>query len=226
MPPGPIELALLADERLKARGADVAVGVFGPMPIALPVVGPVESAKVEALVAAAGIAFHGGRSATSVDHGSVQFADGSALPFDLLLAVPPHRCPQLLVAAGLAESGGWVAVDPATLATAFPAVYAIGDCTAIKLASGLPLPKAGVFAEAEGYVVAERIAASLAGRPSGAAFVGQGVCYAEVGGGQAVQVRGAFRADPPVIEVLEPTPENMSGKVAFEADRLAAWFGR
>lgn len=225
-PPGPFELALLANERLAARGADVGVTVFGPMPIALPVVGPVESAKVEALLAEAGVAFHGGRTAISVDGRSVWFADGTALPFDLLLAVPPHRCPQLLVTAGLAASGGWVAVDPATLATAFPAVYAIGDCTLIKLANGLALPKAGLFAEAEGHVVAEQIAASLAGRASGAAFAGEGVCYAEVGGGRAIQVRGAFLADPPNIEVLEPTRENMTGKVAFEAERLAAWFGR
>ena len=53
-PPGPFELALLANERLAARGVPASVEVFAPMPIALPVVGATESAKIEALLEAAG----------------------------------------------------------------------------------------------------------------------------------------------------------------------------
>jgi sulfide:quinone oxidoreductase len=225
-PPGPFELALLAKEDLDRRGADATVEVFGPMPIALPVVGPSESAKLEAIVEAAGIGFHRGRTAVEVGAEAVRFADDTELPFDLLLAVPPHRCPRVLVDAGLAAVGGWVAVDPATLETTFPNVYAVGDCTVIKLANGLPLPKAGVFAEAEGYVVAERIADELAGRPRTATFAGEGVCYAEVGSGRAAAVKGQFFAEPPVLAMAEPSAENLDAKVAFEADRLRAWFGR
>jgi sulfide:quinone oxidoreductase len=103
-------------------------------------------------------------------------------------------------------------------------VYAIGDCTVVKLANGLALPKAGLFAEAEGYVVAEQIAASLAGRATDARFMGEGVCYVEAGGGLAVQVAGRFLAEPPEIEILEASRANMVGKVAFESDRLRAWF--
>ena len=224
-PPGPFELALLASERLRRRGTDVAVEVFGPMPIALPVVGPAESGKVEALLDAAGIAFHRGRGPVGVEDGIVRLADGSELAFDLLFAVPPHRCPQVLVEAGLAPAGGWVEVEPATLATSFPGVYAIGDCTLIKLANGLPLPKAGLFAEAEGYAVAEQIAASLTGRKSRARFAGEGTCYAEVAGDRAIRIQGRFLADPPSIELSEPSKEHMASKVAFERERLAAWFG-
>jgi sulfide:quinone oxidoreductase len=225
-PPGPYELALLARDALRARGAEVSVEVFGPMPIALPVVGPVESAKIEALLEAARIPFHRGTPATSVERGVVHLADGRDLAFDLLLAVPPHRCPQVLVTAGLAQPGGWVEVDPRTLATTFPHVYAIGDATGIKLAHGLPLPKAGLFAEAEGYAVAERLAAELSGRPATATFDGTGVCFAETGVGQAVEIHARFYADPPAADILGPSAAAMAGKTAFEADRLAAWFGR
>jgi sulfide:quinone oxidoreductase len=224
-PPGPFELALLAFERLRARGAEVAVEVFGPMPIALPVVGPGESAKLEAILEAAGIPFHRGRAAASVEAGTVRFADGDGLDFDLLLAVPPHRCPRVLVDAGLAAEGGWVGVDPSTLATAFPGVYAIGDCTVIKLAHGLPLPKAGLFAEAEGYAVAEQVVAALAGTTTAARFEGEGTCFVEVAGGRAVAIRGRFLADPPEIEISAPSEAHMAGKSAFETERLTAWFG-
>jgi sulfide:quinone oxidoreductase len=225
-PPGPFELALLARDALRARGAEVSVEVVGPMPVALPVVGPAESAKVEVLLDDAGISFHRGQDATSVEAGAVHLAGGRDLPFDLLLAIPPHRCPQVLVEAGLAPAGGWVEVGPRTLATPFPGVYAIGDATIIRLAHGLPLPKAGLFAEVQGYAVAERIGAELAGRPATATFDGGGTCYAETGGGQAVEINARFYADPPAVHIVGPSSAAMIGKAAFETDRLAVWFGR
>lgn len=224
-PPGPFELALLATEALAARGADVTVEVVVPMPIALPVVGPVQSAKVQVLLEAAGIPFHRGVAATSVEPGLVHLADGRDLAFDLLLAVPPHRVPQLLVDAGLARPGGWVEVDPRTLATPFAGVYAVGDATVVTLAHGMPLPKAGLFAEAEGYVVAERIAAELAGQEPTTTFDGSGMCYAETGGGQAVEIQAHFYAEPPGADIVGPSAAAMTGKTAFESERLRAWFG-
>jgi len=224
-PPGPFELALLAKETLAGRRADVSVEVFGPMPIALPVVGPVESGKLEALLEAALIPFHRAHLASSVERGLVHFADGSSLAFDLLLAVPPHRCPQVLVEAGLAKEGGWVEVDPRTLATAHPGVYAVGDATVIKLANGFPLPKAGLFAEAQGYAVAERVAAEVAGRTPAATFDGTGTCYAETGAGQAIEIDAAFYDDPPAAKITASSAA-LTGKSTFESDRLTAWFGR
>jgi sulfide:quinone oxidoreductase len=224
-PPGPFELALLARERLAERGIRAEVEVFGPMPIALPVAGPVESARLETLLSESGIAFFARHQAVEVGPHAVRFADGGDRSFDLLLAVPPHRCPEVLVEAGLANSGGWVTVDPRTLRTGYPGVYAIGDCTVIPLTHGYPLPKAGVFAEAEGEVVAHRITAELAGRQPQVSFDGEGACFVEVGGGQAATVRGAFLDEPPRIEFVAPSAGQRLEKLAFEQERLKRWFG-
>jgi sulfide:quinone oxidoreductase len=224
-PPGPYELALLALERLARRGVPAEVEVFGPTPIALPVAGPTESAKLEAILRDADVTFLPGRQAVEVGAGIVHFADGTERPFDLLFAVPPHRCPAVLVDAGLAPATGWVAVDPPSLATAFPHVYAVGDCTVIPLAHGMPLPKAGVFAEAQGEVVAGRIAIELGGRAPEGRFTGEGVCYVEVGKREAAAVRGAFLADPPRVEFSPPSTDLRRDKSAFESDRLVRWFG-
>lgn len=221
-PPAPFEFAMLARDRL-ATG--VAISVFSPAPIALPVVGAHESSKLEALVREHGIEFRPSHRAVAVDDGSVHFADGSELPFDVLLTVPPHRCPQVLVGAGLAEEGGWVKPDPRTLETAHEGVYAVGDCTSITLANGLPLPKAGIFAQAQGEVVAARIAARLGGLPPSAIFTGEGTCFIETGGGQAAKAQGAFMADPPKVQISEPSQATMSEKLAFERSQLDAWFG-
>jgi sulfide:quinone oxidoreductase len=224
-PPGPYELALLAHDTLARRTTSVEVEVFTPTPIALPVIGPDESRKLEQLVADAGIDLRLSHQATEVTAGAVHFADGSKLPFDLLLAVPPHRCPDLVVEAGLAEAGGWVKVDAATMATPFERVYAVGDCTVIPLAHGLPLPKAGAFAEQQGEVAGERIAAELAGDDPTAEFGGEGVCFVETGGREGASVRGNFYAVPPRVSLSAPSAAERQAKLAWEAVRLDRWFG-
>jgi sulfide:quinone oxidoreductase len=94
------------------------------------------------------------------------------------------------------------------------------------MANGMPLPKAGVFAEAMGQVVADRIAAAFAGQESRAEFKGEGGCYLEVGGGQAMMVQGRFLTEPaPEVELTEASPHYLDEKRTFETQRLQAWFG-
>jgi sulfide:quinone oxidoreductase len=225
-PPAPYELALLANEAAEARGAKLEFHAFTPQPMSLPVLGTAGCEVVEGRLGLRGIRFTAKAKAERVEEGRVVLAGGGEIPFDLLLAVPPHRCPPVVAEAGLAEPGGWVKVDPRTLETGTPAVYAIGDCTAIPLATGQPLPKAGVLAEAEGRIVAERIAATFNGIRPEAEFDGRGACYLEIGGGEAMMVRGRFLAEPaPEVELVGPSRELLEEKARFETDRLETWFG-
>ncbi|MFP5341740.1 MAG: NAD(P)/FAD-dependent oxidoreductase [Candidatus Limnocylindria bacterium] len=224
-PPGPYELALLLMERLEARGVPGGMLVFTPQAGSLPILGTDGCAAFDGRLADAGITLRPRTIATAVEPGAVITADGVRLPFDLLIGVPPHRVPPVVAEAGLTGPSGWVPVDRATLQTAFPGVYAIGDVTAIPLANGNPLPKAGVFAHAEGEVVATRIADELAGRPSSATFTGNGMCFLETGGGRATMVAGDFYADPPAVSLADDSEANFAAKQAFERERLTAWFG-
>jgi sulfide:quinone oxidoreductase len=222
-PPGPYEFALLARDHLPAG---IEITAFTPAPMALSVAGPAESAKLEALLAKRGITFLPKHKASAVHPGVVELEEGRELPFDVLLGVPPHRCPPVLVDAGLAEPGGWIKPDPRTLElSGYEDVYAVGDCTAIPLANGMPLPKAGVFAHAQGEVAAARIAARLRGEQPSATFDGLGTCYLETGGGEAAKTYGSFLADPPQVQVSSPAAETLDEKREFERSRLAAWFG-
>lgn len=224
-PPAPYELALLLADRLEARSIDAEITIFAPSPITLPILGPDGVKPLDRRLADRGVTFLPGRTAAQVRAGRVGFADGSELPFDLLLAVPPHRVPSVLVDAGLAQADGWVAVDPRTLESSYPGVYAIGDCTVIGLVNGMPMPKAGLFAEKEGQVVAARIAARLRGEEPSATFDGSGACHVEMGGGQASLVGGQFLGDAVQVSLSEPSAEQRLEKERFEADRLTAWFG-
>ena len=224
-PPGPYELALLLMERLEDRGIPGGMLVFTPQSGSLPILGTDGCAAFDGRLANAGITFRPKTVAAAVEPGAVVTSDGVRLPYDLLLGVPPHRVPPVVAAAGLTGPSGWVAVDGRTLETRFPGVYAIGDVTAIPIASGMALPKAGVFAHREGEVVAARIADAVAGREPTATFTGEGMCFLETGHGTAAAVEGDFFADPPAVTLSPDSAENLARKHAFEGERLTAWFG-
>lgn len=224
-PPAPYELALMLAERFDERELSFGMLVFTSLPKSLPILGDAGCSAFDARLNGAGVSLRTQTVATEVRAGEVMTDDGR-IPFDLLLAVPPHRVPGVVREAGLPGPKGWIPVDVATLQTRFEGVYAVGDVTAIPLTNGGALPKAGVFAQAEGEVVAERIADQLAGRGSSAAFAGEGMCFLETGRGTASAVQGRFLADPPQVELTESSEAGYAAKRAFEADRLAAWFGR
>ena len=129
-------------------------------------------------------------------------------PYDLFIGIPVHKVPDVLVEAGLTENG-WVKVDPFTLATPFPGVYALGDC------AETGIPKAGVFAESAARTVADEIAASIRGsraRP----YDGTGLCFVEMGDGEVGRVDVHFRAKGgPTAPLLGPSAEYAAEKAEF-----------
>jgi sulfide:quinone oxidoreductase len=225
-PPAPYEAAFLLDDLLRARGVRgrVALEVFTPQPSSLPVAGPAACAAVEGRLAERGITFLPGRRVVAVEGGEVIF-ERDRRAYDLLIGVPPHRAPAPVRASGLA-TGEWVRLaNLATCETAVPGVFAVGDVTEVPLANGMMLPKAGVFAEAQGRAAADAIADRLAGADAGERFDGVGYCFVEMGGETATAVRGRFLATPePLIEIAEPSARTLEEKRAFEATRLEAWF--
>ena len=129
-----------------------------------------------------------------------------------------------MVEAGLAPAGGWVKVDPKTLATTFERVWAVGDVTGIPLANGKALPKAGVFAEGQADVVARNIAALVRGAAPTAQFSGEGACFVEMGGGRAGFATGNFYATPdPVVRLKTPGRRWHWAKVLLERTWFPRW---
>jgi sulfide:quinone oxidoreductase len=221
-PAAPYEAAFLIDDLLRSRGVAARVEVVSAEPQPLPVAGEQIGARVAALLAERGIGFHPSRQLESVDRQARQarFADGDE-PFDLLIAIPPHRAPRFVADSPLAGPQGWIPVDTQTL-RAGENIHAIGDVTAIGLANGMMLPKAGVFAEAEAKVVADNLASELTGKPTEAVFDGHGACFLETGGGRAGFASGDFYASPgPAVRMRPPARRWHWGKVIFERRWLA-----
>jgi sulfide:quinone oxidoreductase len=226
-PPAPYECVLHVHEHLLARGlrerTELSVATLQPM--LMPNAGRDGSEWMERQLAERGISHRVGAKTERVEPGLVVLAEGE-IPYDLLIAVPPHRPPDVVGGSGLAAAHGWIAVDAGTLATGHEGVYAVGDVTLIPLASGLPLPKAGVMAELQGTRVARAIAAESRGEEAPAPFDGSGFCPLELGSGSAALVEGHWYAEPePVVSITGPSAAHAAEKAAFETQHLERWFG-
>ena len=224
-PPAPSETAFLLHDLLTSRGSRNATEITVVMPFGAPVPpSPDTSRAILAAFAERGITFVKEARVRSLDPGRkvAVLGDGRELPFALFLGIPVHRVPQVVVDSGLsAHAHDWVKVDPATLETRFPGVYAVGDV------NGVGTPKAGVFAEGAARVAALGILSRIRGEAAPERYLGQGSCYVELGHGEVGRVDVDFLSGPrPTGSYRPPTPALFAEKVRFGSSRLERWFGR
>jgi sulfide:quinone oxidoreductase len=220
-PPAPSETALLMHDFLVRRGLRDRSSVALVMPMGIPIPpAPEASAELLRRFAAAGIDWHPDRLVRELDPDRrvARLSNGDEMPYDLFLGIPVHRAPDVVVASGMTVDG-WIPVDPLTLATRFDGVYAVGDVTSVGT------PKAGVFAEGQAAVVADRIAARIAGAEADAEYGGSGTCFIEFGADEVARVEVTFRSGQPPSGGLEgPSAEIAADKVDFGLSRIARWF--
>lgn len=228
-PAAPYETAMLIEAHVRGRGlrdrTEIALYAAEAAPMAT--AGPEVAKAVRQMVESKGIAYHPEHQVVSADGAkrSLEFANGATAGYDLLAFVPPHRAPKVVRDSGLAPEGGWMTVDRHTLQTAHPRVYALGDVASIPLASGRPLPKAGVFAHRQAEVVAHNIACEILGRGKPRSFDGLGECFIEAGGGRAGVGKGNFYAEPvPRVAVYAPARRWHLAKLMIEKAWLLGWY--
>ncbi|WP_436524261.1 NAD(P)/FAD-dependent oxidoreductase [Actinoplanes sp. HUAS TT8] len=222
-PPAPSETALMMHDFLTDRGLRESSEIALVMPLGTPV--PPSPAASRALLGAfaeRGIDWYPERLVTGLDpeRRVAILADGEELPYDLFLGVPVHRVPDVVRDSGMCEDG-WIPVDPLTLETKFPEVYAVGDVTSVGT------PKAGVFAEGQAAIVAERIIARFKSQEQASTYGGKGLCFVEFGGDRIGRVEVTFlRGQASTGRFDEASVEYRADKSEFGASRVKRWFGR
>ena len=222
-PPAPYEASMIIDGMMEKQDtrSSVEIDVYSPAPVALPVAGPQVSANVVDIISQRGIRFNPSHKLKSVsDH--LEFENGNRADYEVLVGIPPHRAPEVVRSAGMAE-GDWVTVDRSTMKTRFANVYAIGDVTEIKVGA-MVVPKAGIFAEEQGKVAARQIMGEIGGRPAAAAFAGRGYCFMETGNGRAGYLDADFfNPAGPIVRLEAPSVQNFQKKQDFERARVKEW---
>jgi sulfide:quinone oxidoreductase len=220
-PPAPSEAALLLHDYLSARGVRGDCEISFVIPFGSPVPpSPDTSRALVTAFAERDIVFVPEHRVTALDPARrvVLLDDGSEMPYDLFLGVPKHRAPEVVLASGMTEDG-YVPVNPRTLETRFPGVYAVGDVATIGV------PKAGVFSEGAARVVASSLIARLRDREQPGAYDGLGSCYIEFGAGRVGRVDVDFFSGPkPTGTFQEPSTALVAEKEHFGSSRRARWF--
>ena len=222
-PPAPSEAALLLHDLLVRRGVrgDCEISFVIPFPSPVPP-SPDTSQALVAAFAERRIEFVSERRVGSVDtarHVAV-LDDGAQLPYDIFLGVPKHRAPDVVIESGMTVDG-YVPVNPATLETRYPGVYAIGDVATVGV------PKAGVFAEGAARVVAASLIARFRNEQPPGPYDGRGACYVEFGGGRVGRVDVDFLSGPkPTGTFQAPSEALVAEKRHFGSSRRARWFDR
>jgi sulfide:quinone oxidoreductase len=101
--------------------------------------------------------------------------------FDMIHVCPPQTAPDFIRVSPLADAAGWVDVDQATLRhKTFDNVWSLGDVM------NAPNAKTAAAARKQAPVVADNIAADIAGRSPVAAYDGYGSCPLTVERGKIV----------------------------------------
>ena len=221
-PPAPSEAALMLHDYLTERGVRDACEISIVLPFGVPI--PPSPDTSQALMAAfteRGIKFVPNRRVASLDpdrHVAI-LDDNSELPYDLFLGIPKHRVPDVVAESGMTEDG-WIPVDPRTLETRFPGVYAVGDVNSVGT------PKAGVFSEGAARVVAASLIADFRGDEAPAGYDGRGACYIQFGMSVVGRVDVDFFSGPsPTGTFTEPSLALVADKEQFGASRRSSWFG-
>jgi sulfide:quinone oxidoreductase len=221
-PGAPNETALMVNDLLVRRGLRDAstIHLVTPMPMPIPISRKTSDAII-AILEDHGVEYWPGSLVTHLDPDAhvAHLADGRELPYDLFLGIPVHCAPPVVAASALVEDG-WIPVDPATFATRFPGVYAVGDVTSA------PVPRAGGIAEGEAATVAEVLIAQLTGRPAPPPYDGASACYVELGSELVGRIDVNFLTyDVPVAKFTAPATELTEEKRQWGAERRARWFG-
>src|ERR1700722_5522062 len=222
-PPAPSETALMLHDFLVDRGLREASEISLVMPLGAPI--PPSPAASEALLAAfaeRGISWRPERLVRSLDPGRrvAVLADGEEMPFDLFLGVPVHRVPAVVAESGMCVDG-WIPVNPRTLETSYPDVYAVGDVTSVGT------PKAGVFSERQAAVVASQLIARHGRADVASTYDGKGICYIEFGHDRVARVEVTFvSGQRPNGQFDEPSDLLLADKAEFGTSRIRRWFGR
>lgn len=112
-------------------------------------------------------------------------ADGSTAmieqTFDIIHVAPPQVAPDIVRSSALADSAGWVDVDPATLRhKRYPNIYGLGDAT------NSPNAKTAAAARKQAPVVAENLLFDKGLRPKQCVYDGYGSCPLTVERGKIV----------------------------------------
>ena len=146
----------LHEEKRLHRGKDYTIDVFTPGEIFFEDVGDTPREAVGKAMKAREISLHTGKVFTEIGKDFVLFEDGTRLPCNLAIVIPPYGAPEVLKhSLGIGDEKGFVPTDKQMRHLDYPNIFAAGDITA------LAQPKLGHVAVIQGAIAAATLMKEL-----------------------------------------------------------------
>jgi sulfide:quinone oxidoreductase len=127
------------------------------------------------------------------------------LAYDMLHVTPPMQSPAFIRNSPLADSNGWVDVDPYTLQhRRYQNIFALGDC------ANLPTSKTGAAIRKQAPVVAENLVAAMQGGVLTAQYDGYTSCPLVTGYNRLVMAEFDYNKQPKESFPIDQSQERFS----------------
>lgn len=192
-PVAPLEFVMMFEDWARKRG----IRKDTEITYAYPLAGPYGTASVAALAErefnARDINIETFFLMESVDVKKKELVglDGRKLPFDLLVAIPPHTGSDLIKESGFGDRDSWLPTDRHKLNLEnHSSIYVIGDAT------NLPISKAGSTAHFESEILSENLIDMIRGGQGNKQYNGKVFCFIETGLDKATYISFDYENPP------------------------------
>jgi sulfide:quinone oxidoreductase len=219
-PVAPLEFACLVDEFLTRRGLRGKTELTLVTPLTGAFTKPICNEMLTGMLVEKGVKVVPNASLAVVNDKEILCPDGKAVPYDLLVAIPPHEGSELIDDAGLGDGLGFGLTDKQTLKSRkAERVFLLGDN------ANVPTSKAGSVAHFQAEVVVHNLLREIDGKEAQPLADGHANCFIETGFGKAILIDFNYDIQPvpgtfplPLVgplSLLKETRLNHLGKLAF-----------
>jgi len=132
---GPIgEVMFMIDHHLKEEGIakeNYSINVFSPAKEFFEDVGEKPHEVVGKIMEEQGILLHTDKQIEKLDATNIYFTDGTSLPCDLAILIPPYKAPPAIVRSGIGDEEGYLPTDEEMRHLDYPDILVAGDISAL-----------------------------------------------------------------------------------------------
>ncbi len=219
-PVAPLEFACLVDDYLTRRGLRSKTELTLVTPLTGAFTKPICNEVLTDMLVEKGVKVIPNASLAAVTDKTIVCPDGKAVPYDLLVTIPPHEGSDLIDDAGLGDGIGFGLTDKQTLKSIkAERIFLVGDNT------NVPTSKAGSVAHFQAEVVVHNLLREIDGKAALPLADGHANCFIETGYGKAILIDFNYDIQPvpgsfplPIVgpmSLLKETRLNHLGKLAF-----------
>ena len=156
--------------------------VFTPGKVFFDDVGPKIHKKIEPIIAKKGIKVVTEKVISRIEKTSVHFEDGTEIPSDLTLVIPPYTGPDLIKDSGLGDEYGFIRTDESMRHPVYQNIFVVGDCNSNSM------PKLGHIATLQADVAASSFIKEVTGKGLVIKFKPEVFCIMNRGGTEATLI--------------------------------------